>query len=110
MNKQFPYYPQTKIYDTVYSIQIGSILRKQHTDGKWYDVLHRDRIGKHEDRPLSDIEIIKFINGFHHKVYDSIILGVINLELKSMETDKPIYEASESQISEEERLREMYEL
>jgi len=119
MNKQFPYYPQTKIYDTSFHIQIGTILRKQHTEVyegglhpvvKWYNTVHWMKIQKFEFKPLSDIEIAKFINDFHKQVYDFLILGIIDPKLKHLETDKFVYEVCESQISEEERLREMYEL
>jgi hypothetical protein len=98
-------YPMIEVIDTNVSFELRTTLRKEK-DGKWYDWVHIDRHKKYDDIEFTCEDKIKSINRFHSQVYNTIVLGQLNTEQKNMYGES-LFQESERQHSEEERLKQL---
>ena len=92
----YPIYP--KISETSrgnFKFQISTVLRKRHTDGKWYRCKF---IKSGNDRE----NVILQLTG---EIYLFMILGIVSPTMKMFHGEEFLHELDEDQRSEEERLR-----
>lgn len=106
-------YPKVKVvqYKTAYLSQepytvteAFTLLRKKHTDGKWYLIGVRKDQHSQAGKETDPVDFLDFINSFHREVYAQSVLGRIVPDL--MDTEGYVaYEEDEDQREETERLQ-----